>query len=132
MIKNTYIIDDDLVSMFVTEFVLDGFSEALITYTSAEQALTAIVEKQTTDPAPYIIFLDLNMPAMDGWDFLQAFSKQADSLLQQGRVVILSSAIHKEETARAAEFPIVMDVITKPLELHHITALQEKLQQLPA
>ncbi len=63
-----FIIDDDNISIYLTIHGLKsaGFSENISSFLSAEEALQALLQKMATD-VPQVIFLDLNMPGMNGW-----------------------------------------------------------------
>ncbi len=72
---HTYIIDDDPVFIFGLKFLLnmENFAQQIKTFANGEEA---IAELQKNKKLPEIIFLDLNMPVMDGWEFLDWFVLQ--------------------------------------------------------
>ena len=69
--RRTFIIDDDPISSFLTETLLqmEDFSEQIVTFSSAEASLNFLNEDIEAN-VPEVIFLDLNMPSMNGWQFL--------------------------------------------------------------
>ena len=68
----TCLIDDDDLASYLTEHLLraEGFSSCICTFQSAREALDKLVGKKQR--VPQVVFLDLNMPMMDGWQFLDA------------------------------------------------------------
>ncbi|MCC9137430.1 two-component system response regulator [Pontibacter silvestris] len=116
IIENTYIIDDDAISSFLTENVLEGFSKNLKSFSSAKVALEEIFAFEKAGTSPFAIFLDLNMPVMDGWTFLNAVAHQHESFKKRCKIVILSSSIDKAELCRANKNQLVLCFISKPLD----------------
>lgn len=75
------------------------------------------------DALPEIILLDLNMPIMDGWQFLDAYREIQDQIARNIRIYILSSSNFEEDIRRAVEYPMVTEYLVKPLD-------PEKLQEI--
>lgn len=72
---------------------------------------------------PEFIFLDLNMPVMDGWAFLDAYQALRHPKKLFTSINILSSSVIKAEIQRAQNHPLVQGYITKPLRKHDIDAV---------
>jgi len=71
--------------------------------------------KKNKEVVPDLIFLDINMPVLDGWDFLEKY-KQLDKELQDLVVIImLSTSGYPEDIERALSYSCVSDYIIKPL-----------------
>ncbi|MDX1363561.1 response regulator [Arenibacter latericius] len=125
-IKQVCIIDDDPIFVFGTKRMLtkNNFCSNIEVYTNGEDALESISLREESN-FPDIIFLDLNMPVMDGWEFLDEFSK----LSKKSKVLlfVLSSSIDSQEVQRAKTYDVVYDFIEKPLTKDKIGVLINKL-----
>ncbi len=103
------LIDDDPISTFVTEKLISKNVNQpcqFYKYLSAKTALDEIY-----DLKPNYLFLDLNMPEMNGWDFLDNF----DTKKNKAEVYILSSSVDERDIRKASTYQIVKDYLSKPL-----------------
>ena len=71
-------------------------------------------------PFPDIIFLDINMPAMDGWEFLEKYSELKDSLPHYPVVIMLSTSLNPDDELRAQSIPEISEFFNKPMTLEMI------------
>ena len=120
----TYLIDDDPVSLFLTEHMLrlEGFMAPILTFAGAEEALAHMLPRLATNP-PGLIFLDLNMPVMDGWGFLDALAPYAPALQGGCRIYLLTSSLALIDTEKAQDHALVHGIIHKPLDEDAIRAV---------
>ena len=107
------LVEDDDNSSFLAKRVLcmkglDAIQEAY----NGEEAFAMIAEDDSCC-CPDLVFLDLTMPIMDGWDFLEAKSKHG--CCPDLKVAILSSSDRESDREKAMKFPCVIDYIEKPL-----------------
>jgi len=105
--KSIFVIDDDPITVFGLKKMLRDLhpERPICAYANGKQALEAIGELlRTKRPIPEVIFLDLNMPVMDGWQFLEAFL----SLPVEGavRINIVTSSIDPNDLNRWEEYKI--------------------------
>lgn len=117
MIKKAYIIDDDEVSLFLTYMLLESGSYVsyIESFENAENALKKL-EKEDSQTIPDIIFLDLNMPDISGWEFLDILSKHEKRYLNKCKVFILSSSVDSTEKEKAKDYKLVTAFLQKPLD----------------
>ncbi|TGL35713.1 response regulator [Leptospira perdikensis] len=111
------VIDDDKIYQFTTKKIISnaGIKGDVLVFSDAENALDFFhTEVQNKDQLPDIIFLDINMPFMDGWQFLDAFEKIRPQFPKSIEVFLVSSSVDIADTDRAAKIPIISGYIFKP------------------
>jgi CheY-like chemotaxis protein len=112
------IIDDDPIHQRIAQIMIarHHLFDEFISYTKAEPALTFLKENvKNADALPDVILLDLNMPAMDGWDFLESFEKFQQDLIKAIKVFIVTSSVDEKDRLRSQIFSSVKGFISKPL-----------------
>ncbi len=130
-IELSCIIDDDDVYVNLVKKIINikKLSDNLIIFKNGQEALDyskAIFNNLTQDKFPEIILLDLNMPVMNGWDFLKEFTAIKPPANLKTTLYIVSSSIDKAEIERAKEFELVTDYLIKPVELNTFEAIFNK------
>lgn len=130
-INLAYIIDDDFTTIELVRMNNErfGFCERLVSFTDpvlANQTLNEAIDKGVD--VPQMILLDINMPVMDAWDFLD---KMNDILMDTGvSVFILSSSINPEDMEKSKQYSSVLKYILKPLSLDKIGTILGLIQKL--
>ncbi|MGM8361116.1 response regulator [Flavobacterium sp. ARAG 55.4] len=124
-------VDDDPITLMLCKKVIAkaSFSNTIITAKNGEEALeyfNSVLKKEETK-LPDLIFLDLNMPVMDGWEFLDSFSTDKYSEVNSTKVIILSSTIDPEDLEKSKKYPMVIDFLSKPITTDMLTYLSSKL-----
>jgi CheY-like chemotaxis protein len=117
-----YLIDDDEVSNFLFEGILSKVAPAIgiRIFLSGPEALEELGSGDQ-DGYPYIVFLDLSMPLMDGWEFLKELGQRHPRL--NSRVYILTSSIRASDEDKSKGFPLVTGFLQKPLTQEGIMSI---------
>lgn len=110
------VVDDDGDNCFVTKKILQkAGTEKIITASNGLEALKKLRKISTRgDKLPGLIFLDLNMPIMNGFEFLEEASKSTELDLSQIRIFITTSSVLQKDKEKANNYPIA-GFISKPL-----------------
>ncbi len=132
MIKRLLCVDDDNITLTLIKLVVNkaSFAEEIITKHNGKEALDYYIGLSENIPSenyPELIFLDLNMPVMGGWDFLEEFTKKLYLKFNKTRVVILSSSTDPEEKARAKNYPMIVDYLPKPITISVLNNIKARL-----
>ncbi|CAN1509563.1 CheY FOG, CheY-like receiver [Flavobacteriaceae bacterium] len=117
-------IDDDPITLMLIKKVVQkvSFSEQIISAQNGEEALDIFNQlkknnfKATVDK-PQLIFLDLNMPVMGGWEFLDYFNTSNYSEFNSIKVIILTSTINPEDIKKSKTYPNVISFQSKPITI---------------
>ncbi len=122
--------DDEINNLICTKIIKkNDFAENIVTCLGAKQALNYLQEAlldENDKVLPDLIFLDINMPAMNGWDFLNQY-EQIEALKNKDIVLImLSSSMYVDDINRAKMYTSVADYITKPLTAAHLQQIRDK------
>lgn len=119
------LIDDNAFDLFIYEKLLikSGISKTVTTFNSARDALKYL-ELQGSELTKVVILLDLQMPDMNGFEFIEEFAGLSERIKEKIRVFMLSSTIDTGDIAKAKASPDILDLLSKPLE---ITLLKAKL-----
>lgn len=125
------VIDDDEPTNFITNMVLEesGCVNHVRTMQSGPEALDYILKSEAADdpglyPSPNLVFLDINMPAMDGWEFLAEYRKM--KMQERVIVVMLTTSLAPEDQQRAEATPGISGFENKPLTAEKINRIVEK------
>lgn len=131
MLETILFIDDDLITLMLCKMVISkaSFSNEIATAKNGENALKYFDKLKTTHSIhkPQLIFLDLNMPVMNGWEFLDSFNTDAYAEFHQTKIVILSSTIDPADLERSKKYPMVIEFLSKPITKEMLDYLKEKI-----
>ena len=119
MLDRILCVDDDPITLMLYKMVITkaGFSKQIDTACNGEDALNyfqRLQQSQSTE-IPQLIFLDLNMPVMGGWEFLDLFSALEDQYSKSIKVIVLSSTIDPQDIEKAKSYSNVIGFRSKPI-----------------
>ena len=118
-INNVILIDDDEMFNFINVKTMEKatFAHKVKIFDNATTALDELRQLSISNPHefPDIIFLDINMPVMNGWEFLDEFEKFSESLVGNCKVFMLTSSIDQSDITKSKNYRLVNDFISKPL-----------------
>jgi len=132
MLDTILCVDDDPITLMLCKMVINKalFSNKIITAKNGEDALNYFKTLKDTGTGikPQLIFLDLNMPIMGGWEFLDSFSTAEYSEYNTINVIILSSTIDPEDLEKAKKYPMVLDFLSKPITKEMLEYVKTKIE----
>lgn len=125
-IETSCIIDDDSIAIYgIKKSMRDiDFCKTILVYSNgldAIEGLRAMAEVGTKLPS--IILLDLNMPIMDGWEFMDEFIKIPNTNTENVTIYVISSSIDPRDVLRAKNYSLVHNYILKPIQSQDLVKL---------
>jgi CheY-like chemotaxis protein len=111
------LVDDDEVTNFVHEAVIEdaGVTKEVLVVEDGRKALNLLQELENNSTnCPNLIFLDINMPVMNGFEFLDAYQQMKGQLKQPVIIVMLTSSLNPQDVVRA-QAAGATDFLDKPL-----------------
>ena len=124
------VIDDNPINVLVSEHIIKKVSKnaQIKTFALATLALQHIEEEygKTDSNIPTLLFLDLHMPVMDGFEFLERFLKLDTDIQKQFKIIVLSATADDLELKKAIAYSCVTDYREKPLTIKVLKKLIEE------
>jgi CheY-like chemotaxis protein len=123
------LIDDSEIDNFINQKMIEGFnfSDRIYVHTSSKSALEFLANFERShlpeDLIPEIIFLDINMPIMDGFQFAEEFQKSCPKTYDKVKIVFLTSSLNPVDQKRAMAVRGVYSFLNKPLGKDHLNKL---------
>lgn len=129
-LKNLTIVDDDDIFVFLTTKIIEqtNLVDLIKVFGNGLDAINFLKEnKNNVDALPDIILLDLSMPIMNGWQFLEKYNKLNPTIGKKITIYICSSSISPDDITRAKTISEVSDYIIKPITKDKLIDLIKKL-----
>lgn len=132
LIKTLWLIDDDEIFVYLTRKIIDKtqLTEQIKVFENGQIAIDYLSRLGANSKyLPEIIFLDLMMPVLDGWGFLDEYKAMLETFQSKIKLYILSSSVSPQDIKRAKKFKGIVDFITKPITKEKITEIERNYEQ---
>ncbi|MBW0178607.1 response regulator [Sediminibacterium sp.] len=136
MFRKVMVVNDDEISLFVSSKMIakTGFAGEVVTAMNGLKALQVfdsfLLNSKGPNDVPELVFLDLHMPVMDGWEFMEMFAEKYAYIFPSVRFVILSSSIDPDDIQKLKRFSAVIELIRNPLSFEILNRLKEKFGKI--
>ncbi len=137
MLSTILCVDDDPITLMLCKKVIEkvNFAENTATALNGEEAINffdRLIEEQqnpsNTNSHPALVFLDLNMPVMNGWEFLDIYyQKNYHEIFGSTKIIIISSTIDPKDISESKKYSIVMDFYSKPITKEMLEKLKAEI-----
>lgn len=126
--NNFFLIDDDTTSNFLDARLIENtsISKKLKVFNYANIALDELKKLALIDPMefPDLILLDIQMPYMNGWQFIEEFQKFPEDVLKKCKLFIFSSSVNPKDIEKSKTYKVVTGFISKPLTIGKLNDLK--------
>ncbi|MFQ3576186.1 MAG: response regulator [Cytophagales bacterium] len=122
MNKKILIVDDDEIYNFICKETIKRISGSnnIDDFTSSTDALEFLNKINEPEKMPDIILIDINMPVLDGWGFIEELKKNNNFSNIKTKIFIQSSSVYVKDTQKANDHEMVSGFITKPLTIEQV------------
>ena len=123
------VIDDDRIFTFgITKLMeITGLFSPTMQFINGQEAINFLSDPENGDNLPDVIFVDINMPVMNGWEFTRSFEEIKPRLGKNIPVYMVSSSVDLNDIQRAKSIPTLKDYIMKPINTTHLTNIFNSL-----
>lgn len=130
-LKNVMVIDDNDTDLLIAKIVIEksGFKGNIVTKNSGKSALEYLESIQNNNEIwPDVIFLDINMPVVNGFVFLYEFEKMNEDFRKKVKIAVLTSSDNKTDMEKFMVSEAVIDFVSKPISIEGFNTVAEKFQ----
>jgi len=135
MLDKILCVDDDPITLMLCKKVIEriSFAVEIVTAQNGEEALDYFKKMKTEInngnqiEFPKLTLLDLNMPVMNGWEFLEEYVKNGfQDVFNSTQFIILSSTIDPQDVNKSKTYPMVIDFLSKPITKQMLENLKDR------
>ncbi|MFD0765158.1 response regulator [Mucilaginibacter lutimaris] len=124
------LVDDD--EIFTYGFkkltVIKGLFNEILNFSNGQEAIDYLINPKNANRLPDVLFVDINMPVMNGWEFNAAFEEIKSQLGKNITIYNISSSVDLDDIRRAKNSPVVTDYLLKPLDEAYLTDIFNSLK----
>lgn len=116
-LKTILLIDDDYPTNFLHEIVLkdSGRVENIEAKMTADLGMAYLKESFEKNDSPELIFLDINLPAKDGFEFMEEYELLPDDIKSKSKIIMFSTSQNPQDIQKSKTYPSIEDIIVKPI-----------------
>ncbi|AYL94011.1 response regulator [Mucilaginibacter celer] len=128
---STWIVDDDPIYVYGIRKLMSirGANAQVSHFPNGLEAINQLKNLSESHQTPDMILLDINMPTMDGWEFMNEFAEIKPRLGKEITIYLVSSSVDLNDINRAKSIPGITDYIFKPVKGTHLTEIFASAQQ---
>ena len=128
---NTWIVDDDSIYVYGLKKLISikELNTQLSHFVNGEEAICALKKANEDHNLPDVILLDINMPVMDGWEFMHEFAKIKPRTGKKIAVYMVSSSVDLNDIHRAKNISEVSDYLFKPVRINQLKEVFDNVPQ---
>lgn len=127
-IPNVLLIDDDYATNYLHNIFLEdsGCIEHIHVTRGTDEAIEFLTSLTKPEDIPQFIFLDINLPARDGWEFIMEYDNLSDDIKDASKIIMLSTSENPRDVEKSKTMASVAEYRVKPLSVEIIKELVNK------
>lgn len=102
--------------------------DKILHFNNGKEAIDYLTDPQNSNHLPDVLFVDINMPVMNGWEFNAAFEEIKSQLGKNITIYTISSSVDLGDIRRAKNNPLIADYLLKPIDEVYLAEIARKLQ----
>jgi CheY-like chemotaxis protein len=126
------IVDDDRIFVFGLSKLMEmiSFSDELLVFLNGQEALDYFLPLvDTPEKLPDVILLDINMPVLDGWQFMDEFVRLKPNINKEITIYMVSSSVSELDIKKAKAYSEISDYVVKPMRSEDLLKMREKFNE---
>lgn len=127
--RKVLVIDDNATDRYIAKRMFEkySFAEEIVLQESGPDALEYIISLENTpDLLPQFIFLDINMPEMNGYEFLEEYAKLPETVKTNCVIMMITTSIHPDDLKWAESNPFIIRFLNKPIDKEKMRIIKEE------
>ncbi len=126
---NLLVIDDDDINIFIIKKIVEktGYNVNMVSKANGLLAIDYLKATLNKEEFPHLILIDINMPVLNGWEFLDAYEQLC--ITQRVDMYMLSSSVYENDIEKAKTYAKVKGFISKPLSIERLVELFKQLKE---
>jgi CheY-like chemotaxis protein len=121
--------DDDIFTYgFKKSAAIKHLFNTVLNFGDGREAIDYLKDPRNSNQLPDVLFVDINMPVMNGWEFIDAFKEIRSQLGKNITIYIISSSIDLEDIKRAKNNTLIVDYLLKPIDKLYLKDIFDSLQ----
>lgn len=137
MLEKIYCVDDDPITLMLCRKVIERveFAKEVLMAKNGEEAFSYfkdLAEQFKSNPSisyPKLTLLDLNMPVMNGWEFLDHYLEEGfHTVFEEAKFIVLSSTIDPQDVEKIKNYPMVINFLSKPITKEMLEELKQTIK----
>jgi CheY-like chemotaxis protein len=124
------VVDDNKIDLYIVDIILkkNNFAREVLKMESGKAAMDYLLaNKDYPENLPGLIFLDINMPGMNGFEFMEGYNDLPDGIKKDCIILMLTTSINSDDMTRAANNKFILKFMNKPLNTEKLWDVQEHI-----